>query len=152
MFSFARNKPIRLAAAAVKAPDELAALGLDSDPRRPSQALDTGRPSHGRAYHVSRTFSRIKQSRFCARNTQCRPEASLALQGVSKRLFLKMGVCAFPKTRALARRGFARAHLLPGTKHDDQVDSTTRALHDLSNNNVHDSWARLADIEFTVVA
>jgi hypothetical protein len=67
MFSFARNNPIRPAAAAVKAPDELAALGLDSGLRRPGlpnypgkgknryelartkkQILDIDRPSHGR--------------------------------------------------------------------------------------------------------
>ena len=35
MFSFARTALLWLAAAAVKAPDELAALGLDSGPRRP---------------------------------------------------------------------------------------------------------------------
>jgi predicted phage terminase large subunit-like protein len=31
----------------------------------------------------------------------------------------------------------------PGTKHDDQVDSTTQALHYLGNNNLAEMWARL---------
>jgi predicted phage terminase large subunit-like protein len=32
----------------------------------------------------------------------------------------------------------------PGTKHDDQVDSTTQALNHLASNNIADLWARLA--------
>jgi predicted phage terminase large subunit-like protein len=31
----------------------------------------------------------------------------------------------------------------PGTKYDDQVDSTTQALNYLRNNNSADIWARL---------
>ena len=38
MFSFARNNPIRPAAAAVKAPDELATLGLDSGQDSPKES------------------------------------------------------------------------------------------------------------------
>jgi hypothetical protein len=46
MFSFARNSPIRPAAAAVKAPDELAALGFDSGPRRPGLPNYPGKGKH----------------------------------------------------------------------------------------------------------
>jgi hypothetical protein len=53
MFSFARNRSIRPAAAAVKAPDELATLGLDSDPRRPGLPNYPGKGKH--KYEIART-------------------------------------------------------------------------------------------------
>ena len=34
----------------------------------------------------------------------------------------------------------------PGSKHDDQVDSTTQALHYMSTNNNLEIWARLAEL------
>ena len=69
MFSFARRAMLCLAAAAVKAQDELAALGLDGglashkspdirakeniryELTQPQKCLDTDRPSHGRPWH-----------------------------------------------------------------------------------------------------
>jgi hypothetical protein len=53
MFSFARNRSIRPAAAAVKAPDELATLGLDSGPRRPGLPNYPGKGKH--KYEIART-------------------------------------------------------------------------------------------------
>jgi hypothetical protein len=65
MFSFARKALLRLAAAAVKAQDELAALGPDcrlASHKSPDirakvniMTLDTDRPSHGRATHSLKT-------------------------------------------------------------------------------------------------
>jgi len=56
MFSFVRNNPMRPAAAAVKAPDELAALGLDCGPRRPSLPHYPGKGKH--RYELARTKSK----------------------------------------------------------------------------------------------